>query len=226
MQDALLVLETSCAQSSAAAWGGKELLCRVEWRAERNHSSAIFEAVRQALDALEGRCLKEIVVGSGPGAYGGIRVALAVADGLSLVHGSRVAAFSSWNGLGIHDGKACVMSDARRGGWTWGRLENGILAAAPEVLPAEQARARMAECLENGVPVYSTETAETLAAREMTGGRSRVPACRGSGSRMAVPGRGPQGGTFGRSGGTAVCKGAPHHLRQTPRVGREGVIKV
>lgn len=42
MQDALLVLETSCAQSSAAAWGGKELLCRVEWRAERNHSSAIL----------------------------------------------------------------------------------------------------------------------------------------------------------------------------------------
>ena len=132
MQDALLVLETSCAQSSAAAWGGKELLCRVEWRAERNHSSAIFEAVRQALDALEGRCLKEIVVGSGPGAYGGIRVALAVADGLSLVHGSRVAAFSSWNGLGIHDGKACVMSDARRGGWTWRPLRK----CCPQSRPA------------------------------------------------------------------------------------------
>ena len=225
MQDALLVLETSCAQSSAAAWGGKELLCRVEWRAERNHSSAIFEAVRQALDALEGRCLKEIVVGSGPGAYGGIRVALPWRTAFPWC---TVPAWRSFppGTAGIHDGKACVMSDARRGGWTWGRLENGILAAAPEVLPAEQARARMAECLENGVPVYSTETAETLAAREMTGGRSRVPACRGSGSRMAVPGRGPQGGTFGRSGGTAVCKGAPHHLRQTPRVGREGVIKV
>lgn len=174
MQDALLVLETSCAQSSAAAWDGGELLCRVEWRAERNHSSSIFEAVRQALDALEGRRLKEIVVGSGPGAYGGIRVALAVADGLSLVHGSRVAAFSSWNGLGIRDGKACVASDARRGGWTWGRLEHGLLAGAPEVLPAEQARARVAECLENGVPVYSTEPAETLAAREMVG---IVPVC-------------------------------------------------
>lgn len=70
--------------------------------AERNHSSAIFQAVRQVLDSLEGRRLAEIVVGSGPGSYGGIRVALAVADGLSLVHGSRVAAFSSWNGLGIH----------------------------------------------------------------------------------------------------------------------------
>lgn len=174
MQDALLVLETSCAQCSAAAWDGRGLLCRVEWRAERNRSSAIFEAVRRVLDALEGRRLGEIVVGSGPGAYGGIRVSLAVADGLSLVHGSRVAAFSSWNGLGIHEGKACVMSDARRGGWTWGKLENGFLAGAPEVLPAEQARARVAECLENGAPVYSTETAETLAARRMAG---IVPVC-------------------------------------------------
>lgn len=126
MQDVLLVLETSCVQSSVAAWSGESLLCQAAWRAERNHSSAIFKAVRQVLDALEGRRLKEIVVGSGPGAYSGIRVALAVADGLSLVHGSRVAAFSSWNGLGLHHGEACVMSDARRGGWTWGRLETAF----------------------------------------------------------------------------------------------------
>ena len=169
MQDVLLVLETSCVQSSVAAWSGESLLCQAAWRAERNHSSAIFKAVRQVLDALEGRRLKEIVVGSGPGAYGGIRGALAVADGLSLVHGSRVAAFSSWNGLGLHHGEACVMSDARRGGWTWGRLEKGDLTDVPAVLPAEQARACVAECMGKGVPVFSTETAEHLAAREMSG---------------------------------------------------------
>ena len=169
MQDVLLVLETSCVQSSVAAWSGESLLCQAAWRAERNHSSAIFKAVRQVLDALEGRRLKEIVGGSGPGAYGGIRVALAVADGLSLVHGSRVAAFSSWNGLGLHHGESCVMSDARRGGWTLGRLENGVLTDVPAVLPAEQARACVAECMEKGVPVFSTETAEHLAAREMSG---------------------------------------------------------
>lgn len=154
MQDVLLVLETSCVQSSVAAWSGESLLCQAAWRAERNHSSAIFKAVRQVLDALEGRRLKEIVVGSGPGAYSGIRVALAVADGLSLVHGSRVAAFSSWNGLGLHHGEACVMSDARRGGWTWGRLENGVLTDVPAVLPAEQARVSVAECMGKGVPVF------------------------------------------------------------------------
>ena len=169
MQDVLLVLETSCVQSSVAAWSGESLLCQAAWRAERNHSSAIFKAVRQVLDALEGRRLKEIVVGSGPGAYGGIRVALAVADGLSLVHGSRVAAFFFFFELVLHHGEACVMSDARRGGWTWGGLENGVLTDVPAVLPAEQARACVAECMEKGVPVFSTETAEHLAAREMSG---------------------------------------------------------
>ena len=145
MQEALLVLETSCARPSAAAWAGGALLYRVEWEAERNHSSAIFQAVRQVLDSLEGRRLAEIVVGSGPGSYGGIRVALAVADGLSLVHGSRVAAFSSWNGLGIHAPLACVMSDARRGGRAWARVPAGVLEGDPEVLPREHAAARESE---------------------------------------------------------------------------------
>ena len=61
------------------------------------------------------------------------------------------------------------MSDARRGGWTWGRLENGVLTDVPAVLPAEQARASVAECMGKGVPVFSTETADHLAAREMSG---------------------------------------------------------
>ena len=169
MQEALLVLETSCARLSAAAWAGGVLLCRVEWEAERNHTSAIFQAVRKVLDSLEGRRLAEIVVGSGPGSYGGIRVALAVADGLSLVHGSRVAAFSSWNGLVIHAPLACVMSDARRGGWAWARVTAGVLEGSPEVLPGEQTAARVRECLKTGIPVYSTEAAGVLAARSMEG---------------------------------------------------------
>lgn len=169
MQDVLLVLETSCVQSSVAAWSGESLLCQAAWRAERNHSSAIFKAVRQVLDALEGRRLKEIVVGSGPGAYGGIRVALAVADGLSLVHGSRVAAFSSWNGLGLHHGEACVMSDARRGGWTWGeagkRRSDGCAGSAacgagPRLRGGVHGKRRAR---------FFHGTAEHLAAREMSG---------------------------------------------------------
>lgn len=169
MQEALLVMETSCARPSVAAWAGNALLCRMEWEAERNHSSAIFEVLRQVLAALEGCRLAEIVVGSGPGSYGGVRVALAAADGFSLVHGSHVAAFGSWNGLGIQAPRACVMSDARRGGWAWGTITGGVLEGAPEVVPGGEALDRVRTCLADGIPVYSTETAEVLAAKGMQG---------------------------------------------------------
>lgn len=146
----------------------------MEWKAERNHSSAIFHSLGQILAALEGYSLKEIVVGSGPGSYGGVRVALAVADGLSLVHGSRVVSFSSWNGLGIRDARAWVLSDARRGGWAWGKMTAGFLEGIPEVLSAERTLDRLAECAESGIPVYSPEAAEVLDARGMKG---IAPAC-------------------------------------------------
>lgn len=169
MQDALLVLETSCACSSVAVWCENELLWQMEWEAERNHSSAIFEALKPLPKVLEGQVLEKIVVGSGPGAYGNIRVALAVADGLSLVYGSKVVAFPSWNGLGIESENAFVMSDARRGGWTWGKLVNGILSEPPKVVSEEQVRANITKCQENGEPIYSTETAERLDIKGMKG---------------------------------------------------------
>lgn len=50
-----------------------------------------------------------------------------------------------------------------------GEAGNGVLTDVPAVLPAEQARASVAECMGKGVPVFSTETADHLAAREMSG---------------------------------------------------------
>lgn len=175
MQDALLVMETSCTRPSAVLRAGENLLGAVEWVAERNHAAAIFGALQRLLPALEGHRLAEIVVGSGPGSYGGVRVALAVADGFALVHGARVAAFGSWNGLGVDDAEALVISDARRGGWAWGRLCGGLLDGEPEVLPADRTMERIGECRQAGLPVYSTETAEALSAKGMEGVRPVQP---------------------------------------------------
>lgn len=175
MQEALLVMETSCLRHSAAAWIGESLVCREEWKAERNHASAIFEPLKKVLHSVEGCRLTDIVAGSGPGSYGGIRVALAVADGLSLVHGSRVAAFSSWNGLGIREDEAWVMSDARRGGWAIGKLIHGLLEGDLEILPGEQARDRVQEYLNAGRTVYSTETEDALRTKGMNGVHAILP---------------------------------------------------
>ncbi len=163
MQGSLLVLEASCCHSSIVALIDGAVVARADWEAERNHASAIFEPLQRVLQAIKGREPDEILVGSGPGSYGGVRVALAVADGLALANGGRVTAFCSWNGLGIADAEAYVISDARRGGWAWGHLINGVMNAAPQILTAEQTLQKMTECADAGVPVYTTEGPEKLA---------------------------------------------------------------
>ncbi len=163
MEGSLLVLETSCGHSSIVALIDGAVAARADWVAERNHASAIFQPLEGVMRAIKGREPAEILAGPGPGSYGGVRVALAVADGLALANGGRVTAFCSWNGLGIADAEAYVISDARRGGWAWGYLVNGVMNAAPQILTAEQTCRKMAECSEQGVPVYTTETAEKAA---------------------------------------------------------------
>ncbi len=171
MQGSLLVLETSCASSSIVAWVNGEVAASAEWQAQRNHASAIFKPLQQVLESIKEHVPHEILVGAGPGSYGGVRVALAVADGLALAYGGRVTSFCSWNGLGIEQAEAWVISDARRGGWAWGRLINGVMNAVPEILSAEQSSERLAACAAAGVPVYSTEEAEKLA----TCGMGHIP---------------------------------------------------
>jgi tRNA threonylcarbamoyladenosine biosynthesis protein TsaB len=60
--------------------------------------------------------LDYILVGAGPGSYGGVRVALAAGVGLAAVTGAKLVAVESWEQLA--EGDACVVADARRGGWT------------------------------------------------------------------------------------------------------------
>ncbi len=175
MQGSLLVLETSCASSSIVAWVNGEVAACAEWQAQRNHASAIFKPLQQVLESIKEHAPQEILVGSGPGSYGGVRVALAVADGLALAYGGRVTSFCSWNGLGIEQAEAWVISDARRGGWAWGRLINGVMNAAPEILSAERSAERLAECAAAGIPVYSTEEPEKLSASGMGSIPALVP---------------------------------------------------
>lgn len=118
------------------------------------------------------------------------------------------------------------MSDARRGGWTWGRLENGVLTDVPAVLPAEQARASVAECMGKGVPVFSTETAEHLAAREMSGIVPVYPSAEALGAAWLSLAEARREELLESPAEPAVCEGSAHHPRQTSRMGREGVIKV
>lgn len=144
----ILAIETSVPHASLCLSMDGRTLFSTEWDAERNHDSFLFPALQGAMDALADASLDYVLVGAGPGSYGGVRVALAAGVGVSSVTGARLVAEESWAQLA--EPGACVVADARRGGWTVRRPDGRIEVLSPEELQA-------LTC-----PVISTEPAGRL----------------------------------------------------------------
>jgi tRNA threonylcarbamoyladenosine biosynthesis protein TsaB len=145
-------IETSVPEASLCLSVNGDTVFSTSWHAERNHDAHLFPALQQALDALpDSEKLDYLLVGAGPGSYGGVRVALAAGVGITTVTGARLVAVESWAQLA--EGEACVVADARRGGWTVRRPGGDI-----EVLSTEELLA-----LRN--PIFTVEAAGTLPAR-------------------------------------------------------------
>lgn len=152
----LLAIETSVPKASLSLWVKDRILFSTAWEAERNHDAYLFPALEQALDALPAdSTIDYVLVGAGPGSYGGVRVALAAGVGIATVTGAKLVAVESWAQLA--EGNACVVADARRGGWTVRHPDGQIEVLTPEQLSAL-----------NG-PLYSTEAPGVLESRGITG---------------------------------------------------------
>lgn len=147
----ILAIECSQPAASLCLAKGEDVLFSTGWVAERNHDSYLFPALQQALQELGDETLAMVLVGAGPGSYGGVRVALAAAVGISVVRHAQVVAIGSWSDLAA-DGSV-IVSDARRGGWTVRRPDGNI-----EVLSAEALKAEIAQ----GLVVKSIESEELL----------------------------------------------------------------
>ena len=149
----ILAFECSSSHASLALHAP----CPVErfWTAERNHDAFLFPALQDCLRSLgeEGE-LPLILVGSGPGSYGGVRVALAAAAGIALVRHSRVVSIPSWEPLAASTG-CRVLSDARRGGWALYCPSGSI-----EVFDSSDPIRRL---IEHGADIRSGEPASVLA---------------------------------------------------------------
>jgi len=148
----ILAIETSQPKASLCLSGNDgSIRFSSHWEAQRNHDAFLFPALQKALDCLGNEPLSHILVGAGPGSYGGVRVALAAAAGISTVKDARVAAVGSWDALA--QDKACIVSDARRGGWTLRRPSGQILVLTLEELQQEAL---------NGALLYSIESEERM----------------------------------------------------------------
>lgn len=148
----LLAIETSVPHASLCLYRDGQFAADAHWEAERNHDEFLFPALQRALEEL-GECtaLDAVLVGAGPGSYGGVRVALAAGVGVSLVRGASLVAVPSWDQL-ARDG-ASIVSNARRGGWTLRKPDGTI-----DVINYNELE-RLAAA---GTPVYSVEDAEHM----------------------------------------------------------------
>ncbi len=159
-----MILALECSQPDASlclADAEGKVLYSALWHAERNHDAYLFPALQEAMEHLgEDTSLTHILVGAGPGSYGGVRVALAAAVGISTVTGARSVAIDSWADLAARAGTgACIISDARRGGWTLRRPDGHIdVLSTAELLATQAAGARL----------FSIEAEEELKARGIT----------------------------------------------------------
>lgn len=148
----ILAIETSQAQASVCLCCNGNIVASHHWEAERNHDSHLFPALQHLLQQLGDAPLDIILVGAGPGSYGGVRVALAAAVGIATVKCAKTVAICSW--LGLVNADTAIISDARRGGWTLMQPNGSI-----DVLTTDELKQR----LNNGLQAASIESKETLA---------------------------------------------------------------
>ncbi|MEM9017287.1 MAG: tRNA (adenosine(37)-N6)-threonylcarbamoyltransferase complex dimerization subunit type 1 TsaB, partial [Verrucomicrobiota bacterium] len=151
----ILGIECSTPEGSLAVcdWEGN-LIEERSFASHRAHNAVIFEPLESILDEYRDQ-LEGIAVGIGPGSYGGVRVAISVANGLSLVFGVPVVDVSSIAALSDAPGNYLVAGDARRATYFVAKVENRDLAEEPELLPEIEAIERLST--ETHLPAFSSD---------------------------------------------------------------------
>ncbi|MDZ4290229.1 MAG: tRNA (adenosine(37)-N6)-threonylcarbamoyltransferase complex dimerization subunit type 1 TsaB [Prosthecobacter sp.] len=137
-----LALDLSTARGEIAVVRGDSLLFADAFQSERSHNAQVFVPLRRAL-AAAGPQLDLIVIGSGPGSYTGVRIAIAAAQGIAL---SRKIPLIGWPSIAAPDSDRQtfqVIGDARRGCFYIARITDGHLVTPIEILDAAQAKARV-----------------------------------------------------------------------------------
>ncbi|MCF6311496.1 MAG: tRNA (adenosine(37)-N6)-threonylcarbamoyltransferase complex dimerization subunit type 1 TsaB [Verrucomicrobiales bacterium] len=157
----ILAIETSTSQATLVLLDPQsgELLWQSEFESDRLHNAKIFDPVAEALELCREK-LQRIVVGLGPGSYSGIRVGIAVANGLGIALDVPVAGLASIAVLAEEEDYA-VVGDARRSSYYLARIHQQRLLSEPELLSHDLWQQQMYTLRQQGLSIYSTEKSLT-----------------------------------------------------------------
>ena len=137
---AVLALDLSSPRGMLAVVRDGEVLHEAAFTSERSHNARLFAPLAAALVPL-GSGPARLVVGTGPGSYTGVRIAIAAAQAVALARGWPVFGLPT---LVTAAATPCrVLGDARRGQYYVARIADGAVAEL-RLLDAEAARAEVA----------------------------------------------------------------------------------
>ncbi len=154
----ILGIETSTTQASLAVFdtAGGSVVWNEEFTTDRSHNAVIFEPVsevlRQYRDGLSG-----IAVGVGPGSYSGVRVGIAVANGLSMTLGIPCCGFSSLEAWEVDEDTYAVLGDARRKTIFVANVKERQVQGDPELVGEDDIEECLSSMSNEGVPLYSAD---------------------------------------------------------------------
>ncbi len=137
----VLALDLSTSHGQIAIVHGERVVFEAAFLSERSHNAQLFSPLQEALESVRLTEETVIAIGTGPGSYTGVRIAIAAAHGLSLSRGWPVLGWSS-----IATGPAelphyRVLGDARRGQYYSAEVRDGVQVTGPEIMNAETATA-------------------------------------------------------------------------------------
>jgi tRNA threonylcarbamoyladenosine biosynthesis protein TsaB len=148
----LLAFDLSTRRGTIALANEKEILDARDWPNDRRSSAPFFEALDEIIRE-HGRP-ETIVVGLGPGSYTGTRIAISAALGLAATTGAALAGISSLCAISDED-DFCVIGDAKRASFFFGKISGGLLKSDPELLSEDEMKKRIASI--TTTPIYSSD---------------------------------------------------------------------
>jgi tRNA threonylcarbamoyladenosine biosynthesis protein TsaB len=147
-----LAFDLSTRRGTIALANEKEILDARDWPNDRRSSAPFFEALDEIIREHGGP--ETIVVGLGPGSYTGTRIAISAALGLAATTGAALAGISSLCAISDED-DFCVIGDAKRASFFFGKISGGLLKSDPELLSEDEMKKRIASI--TTTPIYSSD---------------------------------------------------------------------
>ncbi len=154
----ILAIETSTTHASLALAENESgvIIDHRDFVTDRAHNTAIFASLDSLLEGRRDHIL-EIAVGIGPGNYSGIRVGIAVANGLNLVLGSTLAGGSSLEAWECSSDSYVVVGDARRKSFFIAEVVDRVLVSAPRLVQSEDIESSLKVFRDRGLGILTPD---------------------------------------------------------------------